>query len=215
MKALIVVDAQYDFMPASEYEYENKQGGALAVKGGDEIIPVINDLLKRFNLVIFTKDWHPEKMEAFASPKEGKQPFEKYTNSKGKEDTLWPVHCVQNTKGADLHGDIDLGLIKGDFYIFKKGMKEKEHPYSGFGAEELEEFLKEKEVHQVFVCGLALDFCVKDTALDAAKKGFNTVVVLDGTRAISGDGVKQTMEEFLDNNIKVIESWELPLFNLM
>lgn len=215
MKALIVVDAQYDFMPVSESDYENGQGGALAVKDGDQIIPVINELLPKFDLIIFTKDWHPEKMEAFASYHEGKKPFDTYTNSKGVEDTLWPDHCVADTRGADLHDDIDFGLIKGDFYIFKKGMKEKDHPYSGFGAEGLAEFLKEKNVHQVFVVGLALDFCVKDTMIDAIKEGFDTVLVINGTKGIASESSLEAVEEFLAIGGKIIESWELPLFNLM
>lgn len=204
MKALIVVDAQYDFMP----------GGSLAVKDGDKIIPVINNLLTKFDLVIFTKDWHPAKMEAFASY-HNKQPFETYTNSKGKEDTLWPDHCVQNTRGADIHEGIDFNLIKGDFYIFKKGVEENEHPYSGFGAEGLKEFLEKRNVHQVFVCGLALDFCVKDTMIDSIKEGFETVLVIDGTRGISPEGSEEAIKEFLTIGGKIIESWELPLFNLM
>jgi len=215
MKALIVVDAQYDFMPVPESDYENGQGGALAVTNGNQIVPVINELLPKFDLVIFTKDWHPAKMEAFASYHEDKKPFDTYVNSKGVEDTLWPDHCVANTRGADLHDDIDFGLIRGDFYIFKKGMKEKDHPYSGFGAERLAEFLKERNVHQLFVVGLALDYCVKDTMIDSIKEGFETILVLDGTRAISEEGAKETKEEFLTIGGKIIESWELPLFNLM
>lgn len=205
MKALIVVDAQNDFCP----------GGSLAVPDGDKIIPVINELLPKFDLIIFTKDWHPTDMEAFASNHKDKQPLETYTNSKGKEDTLWPDHCVQGTPGADLHGDINFGSINGDFYIFKKGMKTKDHPYSAFGAEGLKEFLKDRNVHQLFVVGLALDFCVKDTLIDSIKEGFETILVLDGTRGITEEGSKEAKEEFLQIGGKIIEAWELPLFNLM
>jgi nicotinamidase/pyrazinamidase len=205
MKALIVVDAQYDFMP----------GGSLAVPEGDKIIPIVSNLLTKFELVIFTKDWHPSNMEAFASNHEDKKPFEIYTNSKGKEDTLWPDHCIQNTRGADIHEEIDFGLIKGDFYIFKKGMKENSHPYSAFGAEGLKEFLVEKGVHQLFVVGLALDFCVKDTLIDSIKEGFETILVIDGTRGITEEGSEKAIQEFLQIGGKIIEAWELPLFNLL
>lgn len=184
MKALIVVDAQYDFMP----------GGALAVEDGDQIVPVINELLTKYKLVIFTKDWHPKGMDAFASSHEGKNPLDTYTNSKGVEDTLWPDHCVIGTRGADIHEGIDVGLISGDFYIFKKGMDKECHPYSGFGAEGLEEFLKEKGVNEVDIVGLATDFCVKDTAVDAANKGFKTNVFIEGTRGIAKDLTDAVLE---------------------
>ena len=213
-KALIVVDAQYDFMPASDYDYENGQGGALAVKEGDEIVPIINELLPKFDLVIFTKDWHPTGMEAFASSHKGKKPFDSYTNSDGEEDTLWPDHCVANTRGAELHEGIDFGLINGDFYIFKKGLEKDCHPYSGFGADGLESFLNGRGVHEVYIVGLALDYCVKDTAIDAAMKGFDTVVIEDGTKPIDPN-INPTLKEFQEAGVKMIESWELSMYQLM
>lgn len=211
-KALIVVDAQYDFMPASEEDYANGMGGALAVPEGDQIVPVINELLKKFQLVIFTKDWHPTGMKAFASSYKTKKPFDKY-KVKGVEDTLWPDHCIQNTRGADIHEGINLDLIDGDFYIFKKGLTKDSHPYSGFGAEGLEEFLNEKGVEELFIVGLALDFCVKDTAIDAAMKGFDTVVIEDGTRPIDPN-INSTLQEFQQAGVKLIESWEFDIYNL-
>ena len=203
-KALIVVDAQYDFMPASEEDYKNGMGGALAVKEGDKIVPIINKLLPEFDLVIFTKDWHPAGMKAFASSYKTKKPFDTY-KVKGVEDTLWPDHCVQNSRGAELHDDIDFSLINGDFYIFKKGMDKNSHPYSGFGAEGLEEFLKERGVEELYVVGLATDYCVKDTVLDAVKFGFETTVVWDGCRGIAED-LTQTLNEFFDAGANVIDS---------
>ena len=197
MKALIVVDAQYDFMP----------GGALAVKDGDQIVPVINELLPKFDLIIFTKDWHPADMDAFATQHPGRDPFATYETKDGKLDTLWPAHCLQNSRGADIHEGIDLGLISGDFYIFKKGMEKYKHPYSGFGAEGLEEFLSERGVLEVFIVGLALDFCVKDTAVDAAQFGFKTVVIEEGTRSISPN-INKTLEEFRENLVKFISIHE-------
>lgn len=197
MKALLVIDAQMDFMP----------GGALAVEHGDEIIPVINELLPKFDLVIFTKDHHPNGMEAFASSHEGKKPFDTYTNSSGKEDVLWPDHCVVGTPGNDIHRGIDLGLIDGDFYIFKKGLTKEAHPYSGFGAEGLDEFLKERGVTEVHIVGLALDYCVKDTAIDAANLGYETVVIEDGTRPIDPN-INPTLQEFGEAGVVMIESFE-------
>ena len=206
MKALIVVDAQYDFMPATDEAYANEMGGALAVAEGNEIIPIINELLPKFDLVIFTKDWHPEKMEAFASNHPGKQPFDTYEVN-GVTDTLWPSHCVANTRGADIHENIDFSLIKKDFYIFKKGLEKDYHPYSGFGKTGLADFLRDKLVHQVFIVGLALDYCVKDTALDAAKEGFDTIVVEDGTKPISQD-LNNLYKEFVENKIQMIDACE-------
>jgi len=213
MKALIVVDAQYDFFPATEENYKNGMGGALAVPGADKINSVINKLLSQFNLVIFTMDWHPEGMKAFASSYKTKKPFDTY-KVKGKEDTLWPDHCVRGTRGAQIHEDIDFSLIQGDFYIFKKGLEKNHHPYSGFDGTNLEAFLKDRNVDQIFISGLALDYCVKDTAVDGAWAGFKTVVIEDATAAISKD-LNGTYQTFLNNNVKMIESWELPLFNLM
>jgi len=203
MKALIVVDAQNDFMP----------GGSLAVTDGDKIVSVVNDLLPEFKLVIFTKDWHPSNMDAFASQHEGKKPFDKYTTRDGSEDTLWPDHCVADTNGAELHNGIDFNKIKGDFYFFKKGENVFYHPYSGFGGTDLAEFLREKNVDKVFIVGLALDYCVADTAIDAAMEGFESVVIKDGTRPISED-INPTLEKFKEADVKVIDRWELSLYLL-
>lgn len=203
MRALIVVDVQNDFCP----------GGSLAVTDGDKVIPVINKLLTKFELVIFTKDWHPENMKAFASNKKGKKPFDTYKYG-GETHILWPDHCVQNTPGADLHKDIKFDNINGEFYIIKKGTDENFHPYSGFGGTELAEFLREKNVDDVFITGLALDFCVKDTCIDASHEGFKTVLIIDGTKPIESD-ISETLIALSEANVKIIESWELGLFNLM
>lgn len=195
-EALIIVDAQKDFMP----------GGSLAVTDGDKIIPIINELLPQYDLVIFTKDWHTEDNIYFASTHEGKNPFDQMEIN-GKVETLWPDHCLQDQTGSDIHDDINLSLINGDFYIFKKGYESNWHPYGAFGDKikdtGLEKFLKERGVTDLMVVGLALDFCVKDTAVDAAKRGFNTTVKLEGTRAIMPD-TSPTLKEFEENNVKII-----------
>jgi nicotinamidase/pyrazinamidase len=213
MKALIVVDAQYDFMPVPEEDYKNGQGGALAVPDGDQIIPVINELLPKFDMVIFTQDWHPEGMKAFASSYKTKKPFDTY-KVKGKEDTLWPDHCIKESYGAMIHEDIDFGLIQGNFYIFKKGENPNNHPYSGFDGTGLAFFLQERKITDIFITGLATDFCCKDTAVDGAGYGFKSTLILDACKPINPD-LSETIKELTDNNVKVIESWELPLFNLM
>ena len=199
MRALIVVDPQNDFMP----------GGSLAVKDGDQIVPVINMLTKsgKYDLVIFTKDWHPTNMSAFASQYKGKNPFDTYTNKDGDIDVLWPDHCVQDTLGAEFHKDIDLNIP--NLYIFKKGLEVDSHPYSGFGdlyhfaSSGLVEFLKERQITDTDIVGLATDYCVKDTAVDSARQGFNTTVIMSGVRAIAED-LTPTLKIFEDEGIKTI-----------
>jgi nicotinamidase/pyrazinamidase len=197
-RALIVVDPQNDFMP----------GGSLAVKDGDQIVPVINKLTKSgmYDLVIFTKDWHPADMEAFASQHKGKNVFDTYTNSNGEVDVLWPDHCVAGTEGAEFHKDIDLNIP--NLYIFKKGLEVNSHPYSGFGdlyhfdSSGLLEFLGERGITDTDIVGLATDYCVKDTAIDSARHRFNTTVIMDGVRAIAED-LTPTLEIFEKEGIKV------------
>ena len=203
-RALIVVDVQNDFCP----------GGSLAVKDGDQVVLVVNKLTKSnmFDLVVFTKDWHPSNMDAFASQHEGKNPFDTYTNNNGDVDTLWPDHCVDGTDGAELHKDIDLNIP--NLYIFKKGLEFNSHPYSGFGdlshddSSGLLEFLKEREITDTYIVGLALDFCVRDTAIDSAKNGFDTRVILNGTRAISDD-ITPTIQALLSESVTILydDTW--------
>ncbi len=201
--SLIVVDAQKDFM----------KGGSLAVKDGDEIVPKINELLQKFNMVIFTQDWHLPNMDAFASQHEGKKPFDAYVNSDGDNDLYWPDHCVMNTAGSQLHDGINLNNISGDFYFFKKGNKVDYHPYSAFGGTELAEFLRDKGIERVFICGLATDFCVADTAIDSTMEGFETIVIKDATKPIN-ENITPTLEKFYDAGVNVIDSWEVGLFLL-
>ena len=203
MKTLIVVDLQNDFC----------LGGSLAVADGDKMVPVINNILPKFDLVIFTMDWHPYNMDAFVSQHKGAEPFDTYEVN-GETNILWPDHCVQDTNGANLHKDIDFSKCAKDFFIFKKGMDINYHPYSAFDKTDLVEFLKNHNVDEVYICGLAIDYCVKDTAIDASKNGFKTTIILDSTRiisdsgsvaykALSGDATIMTHDVFFDNNISV------------
>lgn len=204
---LIVVDAQYDFMP----------GGALAVENGDKIVPVINKLLPNFDLIIFTKDWHPANHKSFASQHDDKNPFD-MIDLNGLDQVLWPDHCVQKTRGSDIHDNIDFGKIKGDFYIFKKGMDPEVDSYSGFydngriNSTGLKDFLEERGITKTFICGLALDFCVEYTAIDSAMEGFDTVLIKDGTRSLKPN-IDDTLQKFREAGVKLIESWELDLYN--
>jgi len=209
-KALIVVDAQYDFMPVSEEDYKKGMGGALAVKDGNQIVPVINDLLPKYDLVIFTKDWHQPDNIYFAASHEEKEVFDQMEIN-GKLETLWPIHCVQNTRGADLHDDIDFSLIRGEFYIIKKGLGKDCHPYGGFGDKmedtKLNDILNEKDIRALDIVGLALDYCVKDTAIDAANFGYDTTIFIEGTRAISED-LNETLLAFDWAGVKVEDLYD-------
>lgn len=176
MSALIVVDVQNCFTP----------GGSLAVKQGDEIVPVINRVAKSFENVVLTQDWHTPGHISFASAHPGKKPFEQITLPYGKQ-TLWPDHCVQGTEGAALHKDLSIPHAQ---LVIRKGFNRNVDSYSAFVEADrktstgLAAYLKARGINRVFVCGLATDFCVAWTALDARKAGFQTYVIEDACRGI-------------------------------
>jgi len=181
MKALIIVDVQYDFLP----------GGSLAVEGGDEIIPVINQLVKDYDLIIFTRDFHPSNHKSFASQHEGKNVFDQISLN-GIDQVLWPDHCVQGARGSHIHDKLigNPDLKDKQVYIFKKGMNPEYDSYSGFKdandeSTGLYTFLLDNGIHDVEVVGLALDFCVAFTALDADYYGFETIINLGATKGIN------------------------------
>ena len=183
MKALLLIDLQNDFLP----------GGSLAVPDGDAVVPVANRLMPAYDLVVATKDWHPAGHGSFASGHAGKQPGE-VVELAGLPQVLWPDHCVQHTRGAELHADLNAGGIDE---VVTKGTDSGIDSYSGFfdnghrKATGLADLLRARGVDAVDVAGLALDYCVKFTALDAVKEGFTTTVLLDGCRAVNlqpGDG---------------------------
>ena len=214
MKALIVVDPQLDFF----------EGGSLAVAGSNRIIPIINKLTESeyFDMVIFTKDWHPANHEGFASQHPGTKPFDKYwpTLRNGSDthpdtqETLWPDHCVQDTLGAEFHPDLDLKLCKKDFYIFKKGIDNADQGYSGFRETGLKEFLDERGVTETYITGLAGDFCCAATAIDSAMAGFDTYFILDAIKFINPD-ISETINKLKEANVIILESWVLPLITLI
>ncbi len=201
MKALIIADIQYDFLPE----------GALGVPDGDKIIPVVNDIQKLFPLVVATQDWHPPRHRSFASSHRGKNVLE--TVMLGDiEQILWPDHCVQGTKGAAISEELSLHNVAA---IFRKGMSPEIDSYSAFFDNEhkkstgLSDYLKGKGVHEVYVCGLAGDFCVAYTALDAIKEGFDTYLVEDATRPIDPDGFEKMKDLICEKGGKVILAAEI------
>lgn len=190
MKCLIIVDMQYDFLP----------GGALPVAGGDALIPVINRLQPDYELVVATQDWHPADHKSFASQHEGKKPFE-VIEWKDDRQTLWPDHCVQGTHGAELHPGLDQHRIEA---IFRKGMNTEIDSYSGFfdnghlKSTGLGDYLKGRGVTEVHVCGLAADFCVYFTALDALELGLKSVIADHATLPIDAVTYARTKQQFVE-----------------
>jgi nicotinamidase/pyrazinamidase len=176
MKALILVDIQNDFLP----------GGPLAVPQGHQVVPVANDLMACFDLVVATQDWHPGGHESFAANHPGKKPGD-VIDLHGLEQVLWPVHCVQDTEGAALASGLNAG---GIHKVFRKGEDPEIDSYSGFfdnghqRATGLADYLRAEGVDEVYVLGLATDYCVKHTALDGRQLGFKTCLVEDGCRGV-------------------------------
>lgn len=178
--ALIVVDLQNDFCP----------GGALAVPEGDRIVAMANRLAARFRHVVLTQDWHPPGHLSFASSHPGRRPFETVAMPYGTQ-VLWPDHCIQGTAGAAFHRDIDSDAAE---LIIRKGFRRAIDSYSAFfendrtTATGLAGYLRERGFRRVFLCGLALDFCVRYSAEDAVRSGFGAIVIEDACRAIDTGG---------------------------
>ena len=177
--ALLVIDVQNDFCP----------GGALAVENGDAVVPVINRLMERFETVIYTQDWHPADHTSFADNHEGAEPFQMTEMPYGPQ-VLWPAHCIQHSHGAAFHKDLALG---GDL-IIRKGFRPEIDSYSAFFENDhktrtgLTGYLRDRGITDLTLAGLATDFCVGWSALDARKEGFGATVVMEGCRAIDLDG---------------------------
>jgi nicotinamidase/pyrazinamidase len=188
MKALIIIDVQNDFLP----------GGALSVKNGDAVIPVINRLQNQFDLVVATQDWHPADHKSFASMHPGKKIFDKIILD-GLAQVLWPNHCVQETQGAEFSSLLSTKKIEA---IFRKGMDPNIDSYSGFfdngkkKATGMGSYLKGRGVTDIYVTGLAADYCVNFTALDGLQLGFKSTIITEATRAIDEENFKTVMKEF-------------------
>ena len=177
---LLVVDVQNDFCP----------GGGLAVPRGDEIVPLVNRLARDFAHVVLTQDWHPRGHLSFASSHAGKKPYETIEVSYGAQ-VLWPDHCVQGTKGAAFRDDLDIPHAE---LVLRKGYHRTIDSYSAFYENDrttmtgLGGYLRERGFRRVFLAGLAFDFCVRYSAEDAHREGFEAVVIEDACRAIDIDG---------------------------
>lgn len=177
---LLVIDVQNDFCP----------GGALAVAEGDQVVPVINRVAPAFAHLVLTQDWHPPGHQSFASGHPGRQPFETIEVAYGPQ-VLWPDHCVQGTAGAAFHADLETTRAE---MIIRKGFRAEIDSYSAFYENDHETvtgltgYLRDRGLGRAFLCGLATDFCVHFSAVDAAKEGFEVVVIEDACRAIDLDG---------------------------
>ena len=204
MKTFVLVDIQNDFLP----------GGALAVPEGDVIVPIVNGLLPRFDLVVATQDWHPSDHGSFAANHAGKKPFENIELN-GLPQTLWPVHCVQNTGGACFAPGFDTRRVAR---VFPKGMDPRVDSYSGFfdngrrSSTGLSGWLKEQGARELWVCGLATDFCVKFTALDAVAEGFRVHLITDACRGIDlpPGNVPAALAEMEAAGVQLVTSQDLP-----
>ncbi len=197
-RALILVDLQNDFVP----------GGALAVPEGDAVIPIANAVQRDFDLILATQDWHPSDHGSFAANHPGKR-IGDVIDLDGLPQVLWPVHCVQGTRGAELVSSLDQSRITR---IFRKGTDPRIDSYSGLfdnghrKSTGLGEFLRERNVTSVFVLGLATDYCVKFTALDARQKGFGVTLIENACRGINlrpGD-VDEAIEEMRLAGVQII-----------
>jgi nicotinamidase/pyrazinamidase len=203
MKALIIVDLQNDFLP----------GGALPVPHGDEVIPVANELQRHFELVLATKDWHPPDHGSFAANHSGKKPGDRIILD-GIVQILWPMHCLQNTQGAEFAPAFNTSRIA---HVFHKGIERNIDSYSTFFDNAhrrhtgLAHYLKERSIKEIYLMGLALDYCVKYSALDARQLGLNTHVILDGCRGIeleAGD-VDRGLDEMKRAGTTILQSRDL------
>jgi len=179
---LLAIDLQNDFMP----------GGALAVARGDEVVPLVNRLAQAFTHVVLTQDWHPADHVSFAAKHPGRQPFDTITLPYGQQ-TLWPTHCVQGSRGAELHTGLQATITRARA-IVRKGQNPAVDSYSAFVEADrktrtgLAGYLRELGVTRVYYCGLATDYCVAWSALDARAAGFEAALIEDASRAIDLNG---------------------------
>jgi nicotinamidase/pyrazinamidase len=196
-EVLIVIDVQNDFCP----------GGALAVGGGDDIVPLVNEHMKRFEHVILTQDWHPAGHSSFASQHKGKSAFETVRMPYGAQ-TLWPDHCVQGSSGAAFHGALDVNRAE---LIVRKGFRMEVDSYSAFFENDhvtptgLGGYLQERGLGKVAFAGLATDYCVAFSALDARKLGLEVTVLLDACRGIDlGGSIAAMLEKMRAAGVRLV-----------
>ena len=193
---LLVIDVQNDFCP----------GGALAVRGGDSVLAPVHQIAPQFKHIVLTQDWHPPHHSSFASAHPGRQPFETIQSPHGPQ-TLWPDHCVQGSRGAEFHPDLHLPQAE---LILRKGFRPQIDSYSAFFENDrttptgLAGYLRERGLTRVFLAGLAYDYCVGYSALDARRLGFEAIVLRDACRAIDLNGSVAAIEvQFAQAGIKL------------
>lgn len=198
-KTLLIIDVQNDFCP----------GGALAVPGGDSIIPVINSLIPKFDAVVQTQDWHPKGHYSFASTHEDKEPYDTVEMSYGTQ-VLWPDHCVQGSRGAGFHPDLHTAKTE---VIIRKGFRKEIDSYSTFFENDqktqtgLTGYLRERGIKDLYITGLATDFCVKWSVIDGLKENFKVHIVEDAVKGIDIDGsVEQAWKEMKQAGAEITSS---------
>lgn len=203
--ALIIVDPQVDFCP----------GGALAVAGGHEVMPVINALRKKIRpaVTVITQDWHPADHTSFVDNNPGKELF----TPRADGQMMWPRHCVQFSEGAEIHPNL---VVRDTDYYVRKGTKTNVDSYSGFGSEpapdgsrlehtRLQSILRDRGIKHIYVVGLAFDYCVVATAKDAAALGYRTVVLRNATRAVGHDSAAKAEAEMRAAGVRVMEEYDV------
>ncbi|WP_179349050.1 bifunctional nicotinamidase/pyrazinamidase [Winogradskyella pacifica] len=201
MKTLLIIDVQNDFMPS----------GSLPVPNGDEIVPVINKIRDKFDLVIGTQDWHPKDHISFASNHEGKSNFD-VIEIHNQPQILWPDHCVQGTEGAKFHPGLNTEKFEA---IFRKGTDKTIDSYSAFydnghlKSTGLTGYLKEKEITQLYVCGLAADICVYFSIIDALQEGFSCYFIDDASKALDTKEFETLKKEMIAKGIQIVRSESL------
>jgi len=201
--ALLIVDVQNDFCP----------GGALAVKEGNDVVPVINNITGSFYRVIATQDWHPQKQVSFASNHEGLNEYDQIDYN-GSKQTLWPDHCVAGTYGADFNKGLNTDFVD---LIVRKGTSPDIDSYSAFVENDritstgLDGYLKSVGITDLYVCGLATDYCVFYSAMDAAEAGFNVYLIIDACRGINvpESSIDSALADMREKGINIISSKEL------
>jgi len=197
--ALVIIDIQNDFCPS----------GALAVTDGDAVVPIVNRLQTQFPLRVLTQDWHPADHSSFAANHEGAEPFSMTEMPYGPQ-VLWPSHCIQGSEGAEFHKDLQ---TNGAAVTIRKGFRSAIDSYSAFFENDrktptgLGGYLKDQGIKSLAVTGLATDFCVRYSAVDAAKLGFDVTLIEDACRAIDMDGsLVEAMKDMADHGVKVAQS---------
>ena len=200
--ALLVIDVQNDFCPA----------GALEVAGGNEIVSDINHEMKKYDCVVLTQDWHPKGHSSFAISHKDKNPLDVVEMPYG-DQILWPEHCVQGSKGAEFHSDLDADRANA---VIRKGSNPLIDSYSAFFENDqktptgLDGYLKSRGINTIYLCGLALDFCVYFSAIDGAKLGYNVIVIEDACRAIDLNGsLENSLNDMKSKGVRLLTTSNL------